>query len=200
MSKNNLLEKYKEKRDFSKTPEPENNGPITEGNLFVIQKHAASRLHYDFRLEINGVLKSWAVPKGPSTDPEVKRLAVETEDHPLSYANFEGVIPKGEYGAGPVIIWDTGTYTDINKKDGKLISMEESYKNGHIVINLHGHKLKGGWALIQAKIAGKPKNWLLVKEKDEYANKPENPESLDKSVVSEKTLEQVREDYESKNK
>lgn len=201
------LEKYKEKRNFDKTPEPtpQINDNLKEENIFVVQKHDATRLHYDFRLEIQGTLKSWAIPKGPSTDPEEKRLAIETEDHPLEYANFEGIIPKDNYGAGPVIIWDYGTYKNINYKDSnklhnKLISMEESYTSGHIVVDLDGHKLKGGYALIHAKLGGEEKNWLFVKVNDEYAHKPEDlVKDYPKSIKSGLTIEELSNDSEHKS-
>src|ERR1700742_197647 len=123
------LRTYKSKRDFDTSPEPSGNS--TKKNnaqpIFVIQKHDATALHYDLRLEIDGVLKSWAIPKGPSTNPADKRLAIETEDHPMEYATFEGVIPEGHYGAGPVIVWDNGTFTNIKEKDGKLISLQQCY-------------------------------------------------------------------------
>ncbi len=131
-----------------------------------MQKHQASHLHYDFRMKIKGVLKSWAIPKGPSMNPQEKRLAVAVEDHPLSYINFEGIIPEGEYGAGAVLVWDLGKYKTIGE-DG----IEKQYKNGKMKFNLEGKKLKGGFALIQTKIGGKDKNWLLIKEKDRYALK-----------------------------
>src|SRR5690348_12541116 len=145
------LEEYAAKRRFEKTPEPPPGaGKSTKGaNYYCVQRHDATRLHYDFRLEIDGVLKSWAVPKGPSTDPQDKRLAMETEDHPMEYATFEGVIPEGNYGAGPVIVWDTGTFDNIKEKDGKPISLPQSYKNGQIEVDLHGKKLQGGYALIR---------------------------------------------------
>jgi len=132
---------------------------------FVVQKHQASHLHYDFRMEIEDVLKSWAIPKGPSMNPQEKRLAVAVEDHPLSYINFEGVIPEGEYGAGAVLIWDSGKYRTIGEED-----IEKQYKKGRMKFNLEGEKLKGGFVLIQTKIGGKNKNWLLIKEKDRYTS------------------------------
>src|SRR3984957_8556245 len=134
------LSKYKKKRNFSVSPEPTAIIKKKSDALsFVVQRHKATRLHYDFRLEMNGVLKSWAVPKGPSTNPQDKRLAIETEDHPMDYATFEGVIPEDEYGAGPVIVWDTGTFTNLK---------ENGYKNGHIEVTLDGTKLHGNYALI----------------------------------------------------
>ncbi len=146
------LAKYRAKRRFARTPEPAGRVRTRSRRpIFVVQKHAASHLHYDFRLEMDGVLKSWAVPKGPSMDPAEKRLAVHVEDHPLEYATFHGTIPEGEYGAGKVEIWDHGTY--------RLIG---SVRKGKIVVELHGKKLKGGFALVQMKGG---KNWLLIKEK-----------------------------------
>src|SRR6185295_3790870 len=158
------LEEYKRKRNFRATPEPEGRVKKTKGNLYVIQKHAASRLHYDFRLEVDGVLKSWAVPKGPSFDPAEKRLAVHVEDHPLEYGSFEGAIPAGEYGAGTVILWDRGRW--IPKEDP-----HEGYKKGKLKFELVGEKLRGGWTL--ARMGGRSgeggKNWLLLKERDATA-------------------------------
>jgi len=160
------LKKYKEKRDFKKTPEPiSSEKASSNAPRFVIQKHDASKLHYDFRLEVNGVLKSWAVPKGPSTDPRQKRLAIPTEDHPLNYIDFEGIIPEGNYGAGTVIVWDIGTYYNL-KKD---FSMSKAVEKGHVDIRLDGEKLKGGYALIQTG-RGNRKFWLLFKKKDEQAD------------------------------
>ena len=155
------LEDYKKKRDFSKTPEPPGEARATGGNSYCIQKHAASRLHYDFRLEWEGVLLSWAVPKGPSFDPRDKRLAMHVEDHPVAYGSFEGVIPEGEYGAGAVVLWDRGTWTP-------LIEPGLALKKGELKFNLHGEKLAGKWALVRIK-GDDPKAWLLVKDKDEHA-------------------------------
>src|SRR6187399_1597198 len=144
------LTKYKQKRSFTKTPEPTGGLATGQDLIFVIQKHAASRLHYDFRLEMDGVLKSWAVPKGPSTDPEVKRLAMMVEDHPYDYRDFEGIIPKGQYGGGTVIVWDEGTYepvdaeTDLKDQEKALLHQLHS---GKLKFRLKGKKLKGEWAL-----------------------------------------------------
>ncbi|SOC78643.1 DNA ligase D, 3'-phosphoesterase domain-containing protein [Salinimicrobium sediminis] len=189
------MKSYNEKRDFSKTREPKD-APSKKGNkdpIFVIQKHDATNLHYDFRLEIDNTLKSWSVPKGPSTDPSVKRMAIPTEDHPLAYADFEGTIPQGEYGGGTVMIWDKGTIAS-NKKDenGNIISLEESFKNGSIEVVLHGKKLKGGYNLVEMK-GGKMKgNWLLMKQDDAEADARRNPVSTQsKSVVSGRTLKQI---------
>ena len=187
------LKKYNEKRDFSKTAEPKSGQPKADGKLqFVIQKHDASRLHYDFRLEMAGVLKSWAVPKGPSTDPENKRLAMMVEDHPFDYKNFEGIIPKGEYGGGTVIVWDEGTYEPIDKIRGKKAQEKHllaQLKAGSLKIVLHGKKLKGEYALVKTHGMGE-NSWLLIKHKDEYASATDITKK-DKSVRSQKTIEQM---------
>lgn len=168
------LEKYNEKRDFSKTKEPKGIKKNSKDNLkFVVQKHAASRLHYDFRLEIDGVLVSWAVPKGLSSNPSDRRLAVQTEDHPMDYLDFEGTIPKGEYGGGTVMVWDIGTYhaegSDTLAEDKKLLRRQ--LKEGSIKVTLEGKKLKGSWHIVRMK--GEDKQWLLMKAKDEFADKKE---------------------------
>jgi DNA ligase D-like protein (predicted 3'-phosphoesterase) len=161
------LKEYRQKRHFNRTPEPQGEkGPSGAKSIFVVQKHQASTLHYDFRLEAGGVLKSWAVPKGPSNDPKDKRLAVPTEDHPLGYAGFEGTIPEGEYGAGTVEIWDSGTYRTLKSRDGKEIPPEESIEAGHITFLLEGRRLKGGYALTRTG-QGKNERWILVKMKNE---------------------------------
>lgn len=189
------MKSYNEKRDFSKTKEPKNvpSKKRDSAPIFVIQKHDATNLHYDFRLEIDNTLKSWSVPKGPSTNPSVKRMAIPTEDHPLAYAEFEGVIPQGEYGGGTVMIWDTGTI-ESNKKDedGNVISLEESFNAGSIEVTLHGEKLKGGYNLVEMK-GGKMKgNWLLMKQDDEEADARRNPVSTQsKSVKTGRTLKQI---------
>ncbi|WMT85462.1 DNA ligase D [Pelagibacterium sp. 26DY04] len=159
-----LLEEYRAKRDFTRTSEPTGGDRSTSGNIFVVQKHDATRLHYDFRLEYEGVLKSWAVTRGPSTDPADKRLAVRTEDHPLDYATFEGTIPKGQYGGGTVMLWDFGTWEPI--EDPK-----KGFKSGKLKIRLDGERMKGGWALVRMKPRSgeKSENWLLIKELDEHA-------------------------------
>jgi DNA ligase D-like protein (predicted 3'-phosphoesterase) len=196
----NKLAAYKSRRDFRKSPEPRgkrNSSWKKDRNpIFVVQKHAASHLHYDFRLEIGGVLKSWAVPKGPSSDPKAKRLAVETEDHPLNYADFEGVIPEGEYGGGTVIVWDAGPYRNIKTTAGQAtMSMEKAYRQGHIEVWLEGKKIRGGFALIRAKIGDGKKNWLLIKMKGEGANARGNPTATKpKSVLSGRTIAQVERD------
>lgn len=188
------LSEYRSKRDFRKTPEPASAGKRRRGKpIFVIQKHAASHLHYDFRLEIDGVLVSWAVPKGPSTDPRVKRLAVRTEDHPMEYAGFEGNIPVGQYGGGSVIVWDTGHYEDITTDiDENPSDAATGLRDGHIAVWLHGYKLEGGYALTRTKMRDDPRNWLLVKMKDAMADARRNPVSTEPaSVLSGKTVEQI---------
>ncbi len=155
------LEDYRKKRDFSRTPEPAGDVRPAGGFSYCIQKHAASRLHYDFRLELDGVLLSWAVPKGPSFDPREKRLAMRVEDHPVEYGSFEGVIPRGEYGAGAVVLWDRGTWTPV-------IDPGAALKKGELKFELRGEKLAGRWALVRMK-GDDPKAWLLVKDKDEHA-------------------------------
>jgi DNA ligase D-like protein (predicted 3'-phosphoesterase) len=163
----NKLSEYNKKRNFTRTTEPEGKLSSEKEGLFVIQKHAASHLHYDFRLAVGGVLISWAVPKGPSLNPATKRLAIMTEDHPLAYADFEGEIPEGEYGAGTVMVWDTGTYRNIKEKNGAPVSMKQCLKDGRIEIFLTGKKLRGGFALVRTE--SMHGNWLLIKMRDKYA-------------------------------
>lgn len=161
------LKPYKDKRDIDETPEPE--GTMSESPglpVFVIQKHDARNLHYDLRLESEGVMKSWAVPKGPSMDPKVKRLAVPTEDHPMSYNDFEGVIPEGNYGAGTVIVWDRGTFQNAKGEDE---SFAQNLDEGHATVQLNGEKLWGKFALIRTKRGGTRSQWLFFKMKDEHA-------------------------------
>lgn len=186
------LKTYHEKRDFKRTPEPYGKAKETEEPIFVIQKHKATSLHYDFRIEMEGVLKSWAVPKGPSTDPKVKRLALPTEDHPIEYAGFEGVIPEG-YGAGTVMVWDTGTYVNLwaEKEADKRLTMRQAYDKGRIEIRLNGKKLKGGYALIRTGGID-DRRWLLIKERDEYADKPADPvQSEPDSALTGRSLEEI---------
>src|SRR5687768_873812 len=193
------LTTYKKKRSFTKTPEPVGGKASGTQLRFVIQKHDASHLHYDFRLEMKGVLKSWAVPKGPSTDPAIKRLAMMVEDHPYDYRNFEGIIPKGQYGGGTVIIWDEGTYEPAEAKFGDKTKMEKNLLNqlhkGKIVFTLYGHKLKGDYALVKSSYQGE-NSWLLMKVKDKYA-KTTDITKKDKSVVSGKTIKQVEKTSDS---
>ena len=154
---------------------------------FVIQKHAATSLHYDFRLEVDGVLKSWAVPKGPSTNPSDKRLAMMVEDHPLDYGGFEGVIPSGQYGAGPVIVWDRGIYKNLSKS----ASMAEALERGHATVWLEGEKIRGGYALTRVA-RGKKERWILVKMRDDEADARRNPVSTQpESVISGREIEEL---------
>ena len=194
MASENILKTYKEKRDFRKTGEPAGKRKKDKPKkpMFVIQRHDARSEHYDFRLEIDGVLKSWAVPKGPSLDPRDKRLAVETEDHPIEYADFEGVIPKGEYGGGTVMVWDTGYYRSIKHIEEITLSPEEAYVKGQLEIFLDGEKIKGGYALIRTRMQGNKQQWLLIKMKDEHADARRNPVSTQsKSVKTGRTLKQI---------
>jgi bifunctional non-homologous end joining protein LigD len=181
------LAEYRRKRDFKKTPEPGANGKRAKGNSFVIQKHHASRLHYDFRLELDGTLKSWAVPKGPSLNPSVKSLAVQVEDHPLDYASFEGTIPRGQYGGGTVMVWDRGTW----EPEGDA---EKDFKRGKLSFELHGEKLSGRWSLVRmgGRAGEGGKNWLLIKSDDDSANKRKNILTAEpNSVISGRDLKEI---------
>jgi bifunctional non-homologous end joining protein LigD len=198
------LEEYRKKRDFRKTPEPSGTArgkkAARAGLSFVIQKHAATRLHYDFRLELDGVLKSWAVPKGPSLDPGEKRLAVHVEDHPVDYGGFEGIIPKGQYGGGTVLLWDRGTWEPLAEdKTSADRDPAASYARGHLKFRLHGEKLHGTWALV--KMGGRRNegedNWLLIKERDEEA-RPGSGDAIvverPESVATGQSLEEIARD------
>jgi DNA ligase D-like protein (predicted 3'-phosphoesterase) len=186
------LDDYRRKRDLEDSPEPRSEGTSEhEQPLFVIQKHDASSLHYDFRLEVEGVLKSWVLPKGPSTDPEDKRLAIPTEDHPLDYADFEGVIPEDHYGAGKVLVWDRGPYENTSKKEGKHLSMVEAIAKGHVTVRLKGEKLQGEYALIRTD-GGEDERWLFIKKDDDQADARRNPTSTEpRSVISDRTIEGI---------
>ena len=181
------LKDYASKRRFSRTPEPR--GRVARGKAaartFVVQKHRATALHYDFRLESAGVLRSWAVPKGPSLDPTVKRLAMQVEDHPLDYATFEGVIPEGEYGGGTVMVWDSGTW--IPDEDG---DPERSFRAGRIRFTLAGRKLKGSWALVLTR----GRQWLLMKSRDRNASTDDVTVTKPRSVVSRRLLAGIARD------
>ena len=185
------LTEYRRRRDFRKTGEPRGKKARTMGEArFVVQEHDASTLHYDLRLEIDGVLKSWAVPKGPSTDPRDKRLAVPTEDHPLDYVDFEGVIPEGQYGAGAVIVWDAGTFRDLAEEGGGAAAKKQLEK-GHISFWLEGEKLRGGYALTRVA-KGKDARWLLVKMDDEEADARRKPvKTQPRSVLTGRTVREV---------
>ena len=179
------LTEYKKKRKFDKTPEPGPKQKRTKtGRLFVVQKHRATQLHYDFRLEADGVLKSWAVPKGPSLDPAVKRLAMQVEDHPVDYAKFEGVIPEGEYGGGTVMVWDYGTYKPETKDVSAALS------KGELKFTLDGQKLKGGWVLVRTR----DRQWLLLKHRDYYTTTEEVTELAPVSILTRRSLAEIAED------
>jgi bifunctional non-homologous end joining protein LigD len=193
------LKEYKEKRNFKETPEPSKKGASSkEGGLaFVVQLHDASHLHYDFRLEVNGVLKSWAVPKGPSLNPADKRLAIMVEDHPFDYRKFEGTIPEGNYGAGKVIVWDEGTYSPLgatSRKESEKL-MNAMLEKGHIKIMMHGHKLKGEFSLV--RMNNTDNQWLLVKKEDEFATTDDIREK-NKSVLSSRSIDPHLEKYAEK--
>jgi len=179
------LTEYKKKRKFDKTPEP---GPTKKrtktGRIFVVQKHRATQLHYDFRLEADGVLKSWAVPKGPSLDPTVKRLAMQVEDHPVDYAKFEGVIPEGEYGGGTVMVWDYGTYNPETE------DVSTALRKGELKFELDGQKLKGSWVLVRTR----DRQWLLIKHRDYYTTEEEVTELAPASILTRRTLAEIAED------
>jgi bifunctional non-homologous end joining protein LigD len=183
------LEEYRRKRDFSKTPEPAPERPKGRRRrlAYLIQKHDATRLHYDFRLELDGVLLSWAVTKGPSLNPADKRLAVRTEDHPLDYGSFEGIIPAGEYGGGTVMLWDTGSWEPVG-------DAHQGLEKGHLSFLLGGKRLKGKWELVRMKREGKRENWLLIKGVDEEARRENGDaflDELDFSVKSGRSMEEI---------
>lgn len=186
------LDRYLEKRDFTVTPEPVGGASPGTGPRFVVQKHDATRLHYDVRLEVGGVLVSWAVPRGPSFDPAEKRLAVMTEDHPMDYAGFEGFIPEGQYGGGPVIVWDAGIYHNLTAdKRGNIRPMDEALERGHLKVWLEGEKLQGAWALTRTD----ERQWLMVKVKDAAADPDYDPVSDDpRSILTERTVEDIEAD------
>jgi bifunctional non-homologous end joining protein LigD len=187
------LSKYRSKRDFNKTAEPSGESAVatSAGRRFVIQKHDASHLHFDLRLELDGVFKSWALPRGPSLDPKEKRLAVEVEDHPLEYGDFEGTIPEGEYGGGTVQLWDRGYWTPEGDK-----SPEVALKSGNLKFRLDGQRLHGSWVLVRMKRdrnGGKRTNWLLIKHRDEFARENGDDALLvdDRSVASGRTMAEI---------
>lgn len=197
MENQGFLKEYHKKRNFELSPEPIGKRKIKQDNeIFVIQKHQASHLHYDFRLAVEGVLKSWAVPKGPSMNPDDKRLAIPTEDHPLEYANFEGNIPEGQYGGGTVMLWDTGTYQNVRKdKKGNLIPMKDQIENGLANFILNGKRLKGGFSLIRFQ-KGKDEKWILKKSDDAEADEGKNlTDTEHTSVLTGRTLDQIKKDF-----
>jgi bifunctional non-homologous end joining protein LigD len=185
------LAKYRTKRNFKVTSEPSGrpniDGKSNRALLYVIQKHRASHLHYDFRLELNGVLLSWAIPKGPSLDPSVKRLAMQVEDHPVEYGGFEGVIPQGEYGGGTVMVWDTGTWNP------EVDDPQSTLKKGELKFTLNGKKLHGSWALVRTRGYGSraDKSWLLIKHRDKFASTKDITLTKPRSVVSKQLLREI---------
>jgi bifunctional non-homologous end joining protein LigD len=185
------LTDYRKKRDFGVTPEPAGRKARTARKpslAYVVQKHLATALHYDFRLEWNGVLLSWAVPKGPSLDPSVKRLAMPVEDHPLEYAAFEGVIPEGEYGAGTVMVWDAGTW------EPESPDVEAALEKGDLKFTLHGKKLRGSWVLVRTRGYGKSPDrpsWLLIKHRDDHASSGDIAEAAPRSAASDRLLADI---------
>ncbi len=188
------LDEYRKKRNFSLTPEPSGDAaPKKKGKqfIYVIQKHRATQLHYDFRLEWAGTLLSWAVPKGPSLDPSVKRLAMQMEDHPIDYANFEGIIPENEYGGGTVMVWDIGTW------EPEIPSVDEALRKGDLKFTLHGKKLQGSWALVRTAgwggNRGKP-SWLLIKHRDQYASDEDVTVEKPYSAISRRLLAGIARD------
>ncbi|MBA3344176.1 MAG: hypothetical protein H0T44_02585 [Gemmatimonadales bacterium] len=188
------LAEYRRKRDFTRTAEPAGGGVRAARKLaFVIQKHAASHLHFDLRLELDGVMKSWAVPKGPSLDPAVKRLAMQVEDHPIEYNSFEGTIPKGEYGGGTVMLWDRGTYTFAGDDPRPEDALRRGYEKGDFKILLRGKRLRGSWVLVRTRRGDERRpQWLLIKHRDEFAQAESDivAEELT-SVATRRTMEQI---------
>lgn len=189
------LTKYREKRNFQVSPEPSGHSSTARAARkrklsFVVQKHRATQLHYDFRLEHNGVLLSWAVPKGPSLDPSVKRLAMHVEDHPLEYGGFEGVIPEGEYGGGTVMVWDNGTW--VPETD----DVDAALRKGDLKFTLHGKKLRGSWVLVRTRGYGRDtdKSWLLIKHRDQYVSEEDVTEEKPRSVLSRRLLAGIARD------
>lgn len=194
------LSEYERKRDFGKTSEPRGSKATKKKASakrrhprFTIQKHAATSLHYDLRLEIGGTLASWAVPKGPSLDPRDKRLAMRTEDHPLDYLTFEGVIPKGSYGGGPMIVWDRGVFENISKtRRGEPLELDDALEKGDLKLFLLGEKVKGPYALVRTSKPGDREQWLLIKKRGEGADARRRPTSSQpKSVLSGRTIEEL---------
>jgi bifunctional non-homologous end joining protein LigD len=182
------LDRYLAKRNFTVTPEPSGGSPSEALPRFVVQQHAARRLHYDVRLEIDGVLVSWAVPKGPSMDPAVRRLAVRTEDHPMDYAGFEGAIPRGEYGGGTVVVWDAGVWHNLTVSKGKLKAPADAVARGHVRAWLEGEKLQGAWDFVRTD----ERNWLMTKVADAAADPELDPvRDQPQSVLSGRTLDEV---------
>lgn len=188
------LTRYFERRNLKHSGEPGDDAKEHDAPIFVIHEHKASNHHFDFRLECDGVLKSWAVPKGLSTDPREKRLAVETEDHPLAYASFEGVIPEGEYGAGPVLLWDEGPFDNATRQEGRPVTLTRALEDGFAEIRLHGHKLCGGYVLKKFDSAEGDDKWLIIKKADDEADARRNPVSTEpQSVKSGRKIDELKE-------
>lgn len=194
-SKGTPLAEYRRKRDFAKTAEPKG-GRVAgreQALAFVVQKHAARSLHFDLRLELDGVMKSWAVPKGPSLDPSVKRLAMQVEDHPIAYNDFEGIIPEGEYGGGIVMLWDRGTYTHPEKDPDPVERLRQGYAKGDLKFVLRGKRLRGSWVLVRTRRGDPAKpQWLLIKHRDRFA-KPGSDIVAEKqtSVTTRRTMKGI---------
>src|ERR1043166_1612359 len=187
------LREYQIKRQFDRTPEPPAQEAPPGGKSFVVQKHAARNLHFDFRLELDGVMKSWAVPKGPSLDPSVKRLAMQGEDHPIEYNRFEGIIPPGEYGGGTVMLWDRGTYSYPDKVTDPVAALRAGYLKGDLKIMLKGKRLQGSWVLVRIRRGNPAKpQWLLIKHRDAFARPGSDivAEAVT-SVATGRTMEQI---------
>ncbi len=196
MTKKDSLEEYRQKRDFAHTPEPKPRETAAKADkpIFVIHKHDASKLHYDFRLEVDGVLKSWVIPRGPSMNPRVKRLAIPVEDHPLEYAGFEGTIPEGQYGAGAVMVWDAGTYRNLKVYHDHEQPISEGARVGDINVWLNGQKVKGGFALVHIKSRTPGEAWLFIKMRDSEASDTEPVMRKTRSVLTGRTLAEIREE------
>jgi len=188
------LSEYRRKRDFTRTAEPKGGaGRVRQKLAFVIQKHAATHLHYDLRLELDGVMKSWAVPKGPSLDPSVKRLAMQVEDHPIEYNSFEGTIPKGEYGGGTVMLWDRGTYSYGGSDPDPIEGLRRGYQKGDFKFVLQGKRLRGSWVLVRTRRDPKGRaQWLLIKHRDEFAVPGSDVTAeVQTSVATGRTMEEI---------
>lgn len=202
MAQKGALKVYRARRKLSKTSKAEPYGRVkTKKNpelLFVIQKHAASHLHYDFRLEVNGVLKSWAVPKGLPEKYGIRRLAIPTDDHPYDYARFEGIIPQGHYGGGTVMVWDIGTYENIKEHQGKPVSMEQAYAMGSVEVFLHGKKINGAFALVRTHMTDK-ESWIMLKIKAPRRAKKTTAKKIrkDVSALTGRTLDQIAKDRDA---
>ena len=193
-NRSDQLAEYRRKRDFARTREPR--GASRQGAAsrlaYVIQRHEATRLHFDLRLELDGVMKSWAVPKGPSLDPAVKRLAIEVEDHPIDYNSFEGTIPAGEYGGGTVMLWDRGTYAYAGDSDDALGALRDGYRKGDFKVELRGKRLRGSWVLVRTRRNGRKNQWLLIKHRDEHADPDVDPVAKHRtSVTTGRTITQI---------